>query len=73
MRILFVTDLYPVVEDKTIPKVIEDFAISFKKRGHSVFVIRANFLLNSYLRKHKFVPECEITRNNIRISLYVQL
>lgn len=67
MRILFVTDLYPIIDDKTIPKVIEDFAISFKKRGNDVFVIRPNFLLNSYLRGHKFVPECEITRNEIRI------
>ncbi|MBQ8636187.1 glycosyltransferase family 4 protein [bacterium] len=67
MRILLVTDLYPIIEDKTIPKIIEDFAISFKNLGHSVFVIRANFLLNSYLRGHKFVPECEITRNDIPI------
>ena len=67
MKILFITDLYPIIEDKTIPKAIENFALAFKERGDDVFVIRANFLLNSYLRKHKFVPECEITRNNIRI------
>ena len=48
MKILFITDLYPIVEDKTIPKIVEDFAISFKKRGNDVFVIRPNFLLNSY-------------------------
>ena len=67
MKILFITDLYPIVEDKTIPKIVEDFAMAFKKRGNNVFVIRPNFLLNSFLRGHKFVPECEITRNDIRI------
>ena len=67
MKILFITDLYPIIEDKTIPKIVEDFAIAFKKRGDDIFVIRPNFLLNSFLRGHKFVPECEITRNDIRI------
>jgi len=67
MKILFITDLYPIIDDKTIPKIVEDFAIGFKNLGNDVFVIRPNFLLNSYLRKHKFIPECEITRNNIRI------
>ncbi|MBR5305032.1 MAG: glycosyltransferase family 4 protein [Candidatus Gastranaerophilales bacterium] len=67
MKILFVTDLYPILDDKTIPKIIEDFALAFKKRGNDVFVIRANFLLNSYLRGHKYIPECETTRNEVRI------
>ncbi|MBR3605704.1 MAG: glycosyltransferase family 4 protein, partial [Candidatus Gastranaerophilales bacterium] len=67
MKILFITDLYPIIEDKTIPKVLEDFALAFKERGDDVFVIRPNFLLNSYLRGHKYVSECEITRNGIRI------
>ena len=67
MKILFITDLYPIIDDKTIPKIVEDFAIGFKNLGNDVFVIRPNFLLNSYLRRHKYVPECEITRNGIRI------
>ena len=67
MKILFVTDLYPIIEDKTIPKIVEDFALAFKEDGDSVFVIRPNFLINSYLRGHKYVPECETTRNGIRI------
>jgi len=67
MKILFITDLYPIIEDKTIPKIVEDFALAFKKRGNDIFVIRPNFLLNSFLRKHKYLPECETTRNNIRI------
>ena len=67
MKILFITDLYPILDDKTIPKIVEDFAISFKKRGYDVFVIRPNFLFNLFLRGHKYVPECEITRNGIRI------
>ena len=67
MRILFVTDLYPIIFDNTIPGVIEDFAIAFKKRGNDVFVLRPNFLINSYIRGHKYIPECETTRNGIRI------
>lgn len=67
MRILFVTDLYPIIEDKTIPKIVEDFALAFKKRGEDVFVIRPNFLLNSFLRGHKYIPECEVSINGIRV------
>lgn len=67
MRILFITDLYPIIEDKTIPKAIENFALAFKKRGDYVFVIRPNFILNSIIRRHKILPECETTRNGIRI------
>lgn len=67
MKILLITDLYPILEDRTIPKIIEDFALGFKAQGDSVFVIRPNFLFNSILRGHKIVPECEITRNGIRI------
>lgn len=67
MKILFVTDLYPLIEDKSIPNVVEDFAMAFKKRGDDVFVIRANFLFNSFLRGHKYILECETTRNGIRI------
>ena len=67
MKILFVTDLYPIIEDKTIPKIVEDFAIGFKNLGNDVFVIRPNFLLNSFLRRHKYIPECETTKNGIRI------
>lgn len=67
MKILFVTDLYPLLFDKTIPNVVEDFALGFLELGYEVFVIRANFLINSIIRKHKIFPECEFTRNGIRI------
>ncbi len=67
MKILLITDLYPILEDKTIPKIIEDFTLGFKAQGDSVFVIRPNFLFNSILRGHKIIPECEISRNGIRI------
>ena len=52
MKILFITDLYPIIEDKTIPKIVEDFALAFKEKNNDIFVIRPNFLLNSFLRKH---------------------
>ena len=67
MKILLITDLYPIIEDKTIPKIIEDFALAFKKRENDIFVIRPNFLFNSFLRGHKYIPECETTRNGVRI------
>ena len=67
MKILFITDLYPIVEDKTVPKALEDFALAFKEKGDDIFVVRPNFLLNSFIRGHKYLPECEITRNGIRI------
>ena len=67
MKILLITDLYPILEDKTIPNVIEDFALGLFEFGHQIFVIRPNFLFNSILRGHKIIPECELTRNGIRI------
>ena len=67
MKILFVTDLYPIIEDETIPKIVEDFALAFHEYGNNVFVIRPNFLLNTFLRKHKYIPECETTKNGVRI------
>ena len=67
MKILFITDLYPIIEDRTIPNIVEDFVLAFKEFKNDIYVIRPNFLLNSFLRKHKYVPECEITRNKTRI------
>ena len=67
MKILIITDLYPIIEDSSIPKVIEDFTLGLAELEHKIYIIRPNFLLNSFLRGHKFIPECEITRKGIRI------
>ena len=55
MKILLVTDLYPLNNDRTIPKVIEDFALGLNEIEHEIEVLRGNFLINSYLRKHQIL------------------
>ena len=67
MNILFVTDLYPINNDKTIPSVVEDFALAFSDLGHYVEIIRPNFLLNTFLRKHKIIKNGVFKRNKITI------
>ena len=55
MKILFITDLYPVIEnEKNTPKTLYDFVQSFKNLGHNVNVIKPNFILNSFIRKKPF-------------------
>lgn len=55
MRILLITDLYPVSEkERTTPKTLLNFAKSWETAGHEVSVIKPNFLLNSFLRKKPF-------------------
>lgn len=66
MRILLITDLYPI-ENSSEPKTIRNFAISWKKAGHSVDVIRPNFLLNTVVRKRKIFPEKIFYDEDIKI------
>lgn len=55
MKILVITDLYPItLEEKTTPRTIYDFVKSWENFGHTVKVIKPNFLLNSFLRKKPF-------------------
>ncbi len=55
MKILFLTDLYPIRdEEKNTPKTLYNFVKSWRKAGHDVDVIRPNFLLNSFLRHKPF-------------------
>lgn len=55
MKILFITDLYPVKNDElTTPRTLFDFVQGFKNLGVSVDVIKPNFLFNSFLRGKKF-------------------
>lgn len=55
MKILVITDLYPIKEDEIhTPKTIYDFVQCWKKQGHEVKIIKPNFLLNSFLRKKPF-------------------
>ncbi len=55
MKILFITDLYPVTRDeKTTPKTLLSFVQEWEKQGHSVDIIKPNFILNSFLRGKPF-------------------
>lgn len=55
MKILFITDLYPVDEgETTTPLTLHNFVKEWIKLGHEVEVIKPNFLLNSFLRGKKF-------------------
>lgn len=58
MRILVITDLYPISEDeKNTPKTIQAFVKSWENLGHEVKIIKPNFLLNSYLRKKPYYKD----------------
>ena len=55
MRILLITDLYPVSEkERTTPRTLFNFVKSWEASGHEVTVIKPNFLLNSFIRKKPF-------------------
>ena len=55
MKILLVTDLYPVSEKEIkTPKTILSFAQEWQKSGNQVDVIKPNFLLNSFIRHKPF-------------------
>ena len=58
MNILVITDLYPVRDDeKSTPRTIYDFVQGWKELGHNVFVIKPNFILNSFLRGKPFYKQ----------------
>ena len=55
MNILVITDLYPIKDDeKYTPKTIKHFVDGWKDLGHSVKIIKPNFLFNSFIRKKPF-------------------
>ena len=55
MKILVVTDLYPIKDDeKFTPKTIKDFVDGWEKLDYEVRVIKPNFLFNSFLRRKPF-------------------
>ena len=66
MKILFVTDLYPIGNEK-IAKALYYFVRDWQKSGHKVDVIRANFILNTLIRGRKIIKEQKYTENDIDI------
>lgn len=56
MKILFVTDLYPI-GNENIAKALFYFVQQWQKQGHQVDVIRANFITNTLIRGRKIIQE----------------
>jgi len=55
MKILFITDLYPVKTDEiSTPKTLFNFVKDWENFGHSIDIIKPNFILNSFVRKKPF-------------------
>lgn len=58
MKILFITDLYPVkTEETTTPVTLHNFVIEWINQGHKVNVIKSNFVFNSLLRGKPFYKD----------------
>ncbi len=58
MKILFITDLFPVKENETAtPRTLYDFVEGWKILGHQVDVIKPNFIFNSFLRGKPFYKQ----------------
>ena len=66
MRILLITDLYPLEGSKE-PITIKEFVKKWQEAGHQVDVIRPNFILNTIVRKRKLFPEKTYTEDGITI------
>lgn len=66
MKILLITDLYPLANSSE-PKTILYFAQEWTNQGHTVDVIRPNFLLNTVLRKKKTFETKVFEEENIKI------
>lgn len=55
MKILLITDLYPIKEEENYtPKVLKKFVEDWKELGHEVSVLKPNFLPNSFLRNKPY-------------------
>ena len=67
MKILLISDLYKIIDDNSIPSVLNDFSLALKEFNHEVAVIRPNFLINSIIRKHKILKNGKYKINDIEI------
>ena len=68
MKILLVTDLYPLEEKHSgIPKAIENFALALKDLGCEISVLRADLILNSIIRGRKPYKQGKYKHNGIEI------
>ncbi len=68
MKILFITDLYPIkTGEYTTPHTLHNFVSQWQKTGHNVTVIKPNFILNSFLRKKPFYKTGAYEYEGVRI------
>lgn len=71
MKILVITDLYPIKdEEKFTPKTIKNFVEAWENLGHEIRIIKPNFLFNSFLRKKPFYKS-EIYGNVENINYFL--
>ena len=66
MKILLVTDLYPIGEEN-ITKALFYFVKEWQAQGHEIEVIRANFVANTILRGRKVIKQDIYYENGIKI------
>lgn len=66
MKILLVTDLYPL-ENEKIAKALYYFVQEWQKQGHCVEVIRANFIINTLARGRRILKENIYYENGTKI------
>ena len=67
LKVLLVTDLYPIEKDDTIPFIIKDFACALNEFGLKVEVVRSVFLPNSLIRKHKIIKNGIYEKDGVKI------
>lgn len=67
MKILFITDLYPINEDDNSPRTLKNFVLEWVSQGHVVEVMRPNFLLNNFLRKKTFYKSTRYEIDGVQI------
>lgn len=68
MKILFITDLFPIKPNETTtPVTLYNFVIEWIKQGHSVDVIKPNFIFNSFLRGKPFYKTGFYDFNGVKI------
>jgi len=68
MKILFITDLYPIKQgEATTAVTLHNFVFEWIRQGNEVDVIKPNFILNSFLRKKPFYKDGFYDYQGVRI------
>ncbi len=66
MKILFITDLYPI-KNENVSRALSYIVREWKAQGHYVEVIRSNFIFNSIIRGRKIKKEAVYDEKGIKI------